>query len=576
MTVGTWIIDLQNRTDGTAIKYKKNNNTWEKISWSDYLNKTISLATQITKLGFQRKDHIGILSATRWEWIITDMAIIGSGLISVPLYANLSDDDLLYIINHSEIKLLIIENINYLKQIDRIKDKFIKPILIKQFEDFDFDLLPEEKEKDFFMNSCAKINTNDIATLVYTSGTSGTPKGVILIHESIVSEVTEIFQTVGVKSTYTALTFLPYAHVMGRAEIWGSCFIGHTLAFAESIDKIKTNLTEVQPDFIIAVPRIFEKFYAAVLAKVETSPLKQKLFKEALLIAEEIEKYRQTKQTIPWFLLLKHETICRLAFEPIKKAFGGKLLFAVSGGAPLAKDLILFFSYCGIQILEGYGLTETCAAISVNTRNNFQPGTVGNLIGDVEIKFADDGEILIKSKKCMLGYFKNPKATAEVMKDGYFATGDIGELTPTGQLKITDRKKDLIKTANGKYVAPQKLEGLLKQESLISQVLIHGDQKKFITAIISIEENQLKQWAQNENLNSQQTQELYENPALRVRIQKQIQLTNSKLASHEAIKKFEIVGDSWTIENGCLTPSLKIKRKFLETKYSQLLTEMYE
>ena len=575
MTVGTWIINLQNRTDGTAIKYKKNN-TWEKISWSDYLNKTISLATQITKLGFQRKDHIGILSATRWEWIITDMAIIGSGLISVPLYANLSDDDLLYIINHSEIKLLIIENISYLKQIDRIKDKFINPIIIKQFEDFDFDILPDEKEKDFFLNSCAKINTNDIATLVYTSGTSGTPKGVILIHESIVSEVTEIFHTVGVKSTYTALTFLPYAHVMGRAEIWGSCFIGHTLAFAESIDKIKTNLTEVQPDFIIAVPRIFEKFYAAVLAKVETSHLKQKLFKEALLIAEEIEKYRQTKQTIPWFLLLKHETICHFAFEPIKKAFGGKLLFAVSGGAPLAKDLILFFSYCGIQILEGYGLTETCAAISVNTRNNFQPGTVGNLIGDVKIKFADDGEILIKSKKCMLGYFKNPKATAEVMKDGYFATGDIGELTPTGQLKITDRKKDLIKTANGKYVAPQKLEGLLKQESLISQVLIHGDQKKFITAIISIEENQLKQWAQNENLSSQQTQELYENPALRVRIQKQIQLTNSKLASHEAIKKFEIVGDSWTIENGCLTPSLKIKRKFLETKYSQLLAVMYE
>ena len=575
MTVGTWLIDLQNRSDGTAIKYK-NNNSWKKISWSEYLNKTISLALQIKKLGFKQKDHIGILSSTRWEWIITDMAIVGSGLVSVPLYANLSDGDLLYIINHSEIKLLIIENTTYLKQIDRIKSQFINPILIKKFEDFEFDTLPTEQEKDFFINLCAKINTNDVATLVYTSGTSGTPKGVVLIHESIVSEVTEIFQTVGVKPNYTALTFLPYAHVMGRTEIWGSCFIGHTLAFAESIDKIKDNLIEIQPDFIIAVPRIFEKFYAAVLAKIETQPLKQKLFNEALSIAAEVAKFRQTKQTIPWVLLLKYETICRLAFEPIRKAFGGKLLFAVSGGAPLAKDIALFFSYCGVQILEGYGLTETCAAVSINTRYNFQPGTVGNLIGDVEIKFAADGEILIKSKKCMQGYFKNPEATAEVFKNGYFSTGDIGELTATGQLKITDRKKDLIKTANGKYVAPQKLEGLLKQESLISQVLIHGDQKKFISAIVSIEETPLKDWAANQKITFQQTEELYDNPTLRIRIQQQIKKTNANLASHEAIKKFEIVSDSWTIENGCLTPSLKIKRKFLESKYSKLISEMYD
>ena len=575
MTLGTWIIDLQNRSDGTAIKYK-GHDSWKKISWSEYLNKTISLASQIKELGFKRKEHIGILSSTRWEWVITDMAIIGSGMVTVPLYANLSDEDLLYIINHSEIALLIMENDSYSKQIDRIKAKFIKPVILKKFEDFDFELQANDTEKDFFINSCAKIKLSDVATLVYTSGTSGTPKGVVIIHESIVSEVTEIFQAVGVKPHHIALTFLPYAHVMGRVEVWGSCYIGHTLAFAESIEKIKNNLTEIKPDFIIAVPRIFEKFYAAVLAKVETQPFKQKLFNEALLVATEVAKYRQTMQTIPWLLLLKHETLCKLAFEPIKKAFGGKLLFAVSGGAPLAKDLTSFFSFCGIQILEGYGLTETCAAVAINTPFNFHPGTVGNLIGDVKIKFASDGEILIKSKKCMQGYFKNPEATAEVLKDGYFATGDIGELTTTGQLKITDRKKDLIKTANGKYVAPQKLEGLLKQESLISQVLIHGDQKKFISAVICIEEAQIKSWAENQKLDFEKTEDLYENPALRIRIQKQIQLTNASLASHEAIKKFEIVSDGWTVENGCLTPSLKIKRKFLEKKYSKLIDEMYE
>ncbi len=575
MTVGRWLIDLQKRPDGVAIKYKQND-SWKEISWSEYLVKIVSLASQISELGYQRKDHIGILSSTRWEWIITDMALIGSGIVSVPLYANLSDEDLLFIINHSDIKLLIIESDKYLAQIDRIKNKFIRKIEIKTFDNFQFDLVTSDQDKESFLKSCDKINIKDVATLVYTSGTSGTPKGVTLTHESVVSEVTEIFETVGIKPSFTALTFLPYAHVMGRAEIWGSCYIGHTLAFAESIDKIKMNLQEIKPDFIIAVPRIFEKFYAGILAKIETQPLKSKIFNKAIELATTVERYRKTKQTIPWLLLLQYETLSKIAFAPVKKAFGGNLLFAVSGGAPLATDLTLFFSYCGIQVLEGYGLTETCAAISVNTPNSFNPGTVGNLIGEVQIKFAADGEILVKSKKCMKEYYKNPEATTEVFHDGYFATGDIGELTASGQLKITDRKKDLIKTANGKYVAPQKLEGLLKQEPLISQVLIHGDQKKYIAAVISIEDFQIKEWAHAQGIPFEKIEDLYQNPALRLRIQKQIQLVNTHLASHEAIKKFEITHEAWTIENGCLTPSLKIKRKYLEKKYAEVLDEMYE
>lgn len=575
MTLGNWLIQIQNRPTGDAIKYNKESQ-WHTISWSSYLEKIISIAAQINHAGFKKGQHIGLLSSTRWEWSIFDLAILGAQQITVPFYPNQSDADLLFIINHSEIDLIIVENTNYQKQIERISSQFTKNVTVKKFEEFDFDATATDEEKSTFFASCADIKPKDMATLVYTSGTTGTPKGAVLLHEAIVSEVTELFKLVGIKPTFTALTFLPMAHVMGRVELWGSCYNGHTLAYAESIDKIKDNLADIKPDFMVAVPRIFEKVYAGIMAKVETQPLKQKLFEKAVEIASEVSKYRERRETVPWALLLQYETLCRVVFAPIKKAFGGQLQFAVSGGAPLAKDLTYFFSYCGIKVLEGYGLTETCAAITVNTPYNFHPGTVGNPVGEVEIKFADDGEILVKSKKIMKEYYKNPEATKAVFKDGYFATGDIGEFTSTGQLKITDRKKDLIKTAGGKYVAPQKLEGLLKQEPLIAQVLIHGDQKKFISAIISVEEPAVKAWAEAQQIPFADVSELYQNPALRLRIQKQVQKTNSEIANFEAIKKFEIVSDTWSVENGSLTPSLKVKRKVIETKYAELIAEMYE
>lgn len=576
MTIGKWLLDIPNRGDKIAIKYKKESQ-WHHISWADSLTKIISIADQIKNLGLNKKSHVGLLSSTRWEWSTFDLALLGSGKITVPFYPNQSDADLLFIINHSEVSLMIVENIHFQKQLERIRPQFLKDVMIKTFEDFDFDAVPSEHAKTEFFNSCAALKPKQMATLVYTSGTTGVPKGAVLLHESIVSEVEEIFKLVGIKSNFTALTFLPMAHVMGRVELWGSCFNGHTLAYAESIEKLKNNLLDIQPDFLIAVPRIFEKVYASIMAQVETQPLKQKLFTKAIEIAAQVLKYRERREVVPWTILLQYETLCRVVFAPIKKAFGGKLQFAVSGGAPLAKDLAYFYSYCGIQVLEGYGLTETCAAVTVNTPFNFNPGTVGIPIGEVKIKFAADGEVLIKSKKVMKEYYKNPEATAAVFTDdGYFMTGDIGEMTNQGQLKITDRKKDLIKTAGGKYVAPQKLEGLLKHDPLIGQVLIHGDQKKFISAIISVEPAQVEAWAKAQGISYSDVSEIYENPALRLRIQRQIKKTNDEIANYEAIKKFEIVSDMWTVENGGLTPSMKVKRKFIEAKYVDLITEMYE
>jgi long-chain acyl-CoA synthetase len=308
----------------------------------------------------------------------------------------------------------------------------------------------------------------------------------------------------------------------------------------------------------------------------KTFKINNAFFPAAPCVAPVVHNNPKTNTTVPWSLLLKYAALYKLAFSPVREAFGGNLKFAISGGAPLDSTITNFFFNAGIPVLEGYGLTETCGAITVNSLLHHMTGTVGQPIGDVKIKIADDGEILVKSRKCMKEYYKNPEETAQAIKNGYFYTGDIGEFTTGGFLKITDRKKDLIKTAGGKYVAPQKLEGLLKQEPLISQVLIHGDQKKYIIALITIDRPQLELWAKNSNISYQDIDELLASPVLKSRIQKHVQLCNTKLASFEAIKRFEILRDEWTVENGALTQSLKAKRKFLERKYSDLIAEIYD
>ncbi len=574
MTITDWLKSREFESS-LAVQFKVEGE-WKTFKWSEYIDKIISAAFNLKLIGLTKKDHIGLMSATRWEWAALDMAILASQAVTVPMYPNLSDDDLTFIINQSDIKILIIEDEEQFGQVNRIKKNFDREIKLIRLGEIHFDDEFSATERKAFFTTASAIKPKDRATIVYTSGTTGQPKGAVLLHSALVSEVVEAFDLFGIKPGFKSLTFLPFAHVLGRIEHWGSCYRGYTIAYAESIEKIKSNLLEIQPDFLIAVPRIFEKVYAGIMSQVESQPIKQQLFSTAIALAKEVVQYRQTKQPIPWKLLLKYEAFSQIAFSGIKKAFGGNLKFAVSGGAPLSPQMADFFSYCGINILEGYGLTETCAAVCVNQLMDNQPGTVGRPIGDVEIKFADDGEILVKSKKCFVEYYKNPEATKETLANGFFSTGDIGEMTERGFLKITDRKKDLIKTAGGKYVAPQKLEGLLKQDPLVSHVLIHGDQKKFVSALISIDDFQLKQWAETQQIKFEDIGELFSNPVLKLRLQKLIQTVNSNLASFESIKKFELTQDPWTVENGCLTQSLKVKRKFIEKKYAELITEMYE
>lgn len=558
----TWLNRVRVRNQVAAISYKDSETKqWIHFTPEQYLKKIIALQKQLelfSENGNLKNKTVALISNTRWEWAAIDIAAIAGGALLAPLYANLNDEDVTYILNHSEADIVVLETKKHLEQFHRIEKQLIKkinPIIIDDLK-IDSDQITE-KDVDDFIENAGLVQLEDPITIIYTSGTTGQPKGVLMQLQALISEVTETFGLFQISEKETSLSFLPYAHVMGRIEHWGSCAIGYRLAFAESIETLRNDLVTIQPDFLVAVPRIFEKIYAGILNKVETKPLNKKLFDQALNVSEKINYFRQTKQTPPFSLILQFEVLSKVVFAPVRKAFGGKLRFAISGGAPLGAELGQFFANMGIKVLEGYGLTETFAAITVNTESQWRLGTVGRPIGDVDIRFDEDGEILVKSKKILKEYYKNPEATSEAFTDGYFRTGDIGEYTSDGFLKITDRKKDLIKTAGGKYVAPQKLEGLLKQDPLIAQVLIIGDQRKYISAVISVEVS-----TENVELTF-------------VKVKKQIQKVNSTLASYDAIKKFEIVFEAWTVDNGSLTPSMKIKRKILEKRYAELIEKMY-
>jgi long-chain acyl-CoA synthetase len=362
---------------------------------------------------------------------------------------------------------------------------------------------------------------------------------------------------------------------MGRIEHWGNAYIGFTMAYAESVERVRANLGEVRPTILISVPRIFEKIYSAISAQMEASPVKKKIFTWAVGVGRQITDLKVTRQVVPLELLATFQLAKKLVLNKVTDAFGGRLRFAISGGAPLSQDISSFFHAAGILILEGYGLTETTAAITVNTPFNYRFGSVGRPIGDTELKIADDGEILVRGQKVMKEYYENPEATAEAFEGGWFHTGDIGEILQGGDLKITDRKKDLLKTAGGKYVAPQKLEGLLKQHPLIAHSLICGDQKKYIVALLTLDPAYLQSLAKAENENFTDWQQLVGSPWVQDIVRDIVAETNSHLANHESIKRYMILPKEFTVEGGELTPSLKLKRKLLTKTFAREIDSLY-
>lgn len=577
---------------------------WLSLTWEEYRQLVESLAAGLQSMGLRKGDRVAIMSNSRIEWAALDLAIMGLGGVTVPVYPSSTPTDVTFVLASCQAKIFFVENEDVLKRLrahwhtnppPRGPEKIAlieTPVTGEPQSPrsqngataaalFTVDAIQKLGETalrsspTLYALAVDEVSADDVATIIYTSGTTGDPKGVVHTHAQALSEVAEAFPLLGVSSNDVTLTFLPFAHVLGRIEIWGHAVIGYTMGFAESLERLKQGFIAIQPTLIVAVPRIFEKIHAGILAQADISPLRRKAFDWALEVGRQVSVCKQNKKAIPLDVALRYAAARKLVFDSIHERLGGRLRFAVCGGAPLSRPIAEFFHAAGILILEGYGLTETTAAVCVNTPFDYCFGTVGKPIGDVKVRFAEDGEILIHSRKVMREYLDDPKSTAEFLKDGWFYTGDIGKLDSKGHLVITDRKKDLIKTAGGKYVAPQRLEGFVKLSPFISHVHIHGDNRKFCIALLTLAIENIQPWAAEAGITNTDLEGLSRNAKVKELIRRAIADANTHLAPFETIKNFAILPIDFTVDSGELTPSLKVKRKFVDEQYKDVIDALY-
>ncbi len=577
--------------DRPAFSYKKDNQ-WVDISWKDFFERAKCIASALIHMGFKKGNTAAIYSYNRLEWVLADLGILLAGGVSITVYHSLPFNQASYIINDSESIFVFAENKAIIEEMkekrteipnvqkvisfdDGVKEgDFV--ISFKTFEDLGRSYL-KNYEKQIEEN-IEKIKLDDIATMVYTSGTTGVPKGVIQTHLNHLSMVEMLYDIGDIREDDVCLLFLPLAHSFAKAVEYVHPRFGIKIAFAESIDKVIDNLAEVKPTIFPSVPRVFEKIYAKVKSNAESSPIKKKIFDWALSVGKKYGDYKIKGQKPPLGLSIKHKIAHKLVFSKIHERVGGRIRFFISGGAPLSKEIAEFLWSVGLLVLEGYGLTETTPAISINTTREFKFGTVGKPLKWVEVKIAEDGEILARGPNIAKGYWKKPKETEEVFKpDGWFHTGDIGLIDEDGFLKITDRKKDLIKTAGGKYVAPQPIENAIKAGSpLISQAVVIGDARPYCVALITLNKDEVLNFAKAKGLDTSKSyEEIINDPLIISEIQKVIDGVNSNLASFERIKKFRIIPQDFMIEDGSLTPTLKVKRKVIMERYKDIINEMY-
>lgn len=560
----------------------KINGTWVKTSTKQFIDKGYQISKALVAMGLNEGDKVAIISNNRPEWNITDIGIMMAGCINVPIYPTISAKDYAFIFNDSQVKICFVSDVDLLAKVNEIKDSV--PTLTHVVS---FNKIEDTEHLDEFINRGKDINDDeierrkshikaeDLATLIYTSGTTGNPKGVMLSHDNIVSNVYGSRKRLPVDQYSKAVSFLPLCHIYERMVLYLFMYTGVSIYYAESMDTIGDNIREVQPQVFTAVPRLLEKVYDRIIAKgTELTGIKKKLFFWAVEVAEEWEPYGANGA----FYGLKHKIADKLIFSKWREALGGNVKAVASGSAALQPRLARIFNAAGVPVLEGYGLTETSPVASVNTFDNrgFMIGTVGRPLDKVEIKIAEDGEILIKGPNVMMGYYNRPDLTAEVMdSDGWFHTGDIGMFIDGQYLKITDRKKEIFKTSGGKYIAPQPMENKFKASRFIDQIMVIGENEKHPAALIVPEFAFCKDWCKRKGFNLNTNQELAESPELKKRIWEEIAEFNKDYGNFEQIKKIELCSTPWTIETEELTPSLKLKRKIILKKYSHLVDAIY-
>ncbi len=585
---------VMKKPEATAIGwiYKNELKTYR---YDHYASLVAAIANNLNAKGLRKGDRLAILADTCKEWHLVDIACMCVGIVVIPIYHTYVESEIQYILNHSKAKFLFLDNNVQFKKILQIKNNL--PHLESIFHLHEVDRLEELGKSSFtfhelttsneeeassmsrFKKNTEFVHEDDLATVVYTSGTTGEPKGAVITHRAISAMLFNLRSSLSgaIGKDDRNLCFLPLSHVFGRADSLLHLPFGLEVIYAEGIDKILRNLNLATPTMLLAVPRIFEKFYAKVMSTFDEGPLyKKKLFEWAMKVSNQYFSKIEKDLAPTSFEIIERNLAYKLVFSKIYEKFGGKIRFFVSGGAPLSVDIIKFLRNSNLTVLEGYGLTETIAPCTVNPPSKQIAGTVGIPVGDVQVDFASDGEILIKSEALFSGYLDNPTATEESFDQGWFKTGDIGVMTAEGYLMITDRKKDIIITAGGKNVAPQKIENMMKLKKYITHFMVIGDKRNYLTGVVGIDKESFQEDFEKLGIKSTDTvTQIAMNPKVIAAIKQQVDEVNEELARFESIKKIFIAPTEFSVESGEITPSLKLKKKVLMEKFKEEINAMY-
>ena len=566
----------------------KKDGAWKTISTAEFEIAVRRLSLGFQALGLKPGDRVALLSENRPEWVMADFAALTAGGVTVPIYTSLLPDQIRYIVDDAGATIVVCSGRDLLRKVEAVRSALpsVEHVVLLEGEAPEgtlalADVLDrgkrlEETSPGLFERSAKAVRPEDLASIIYTSGTTGVAKGVMLSHGNFVSNITSLVSVIDFRSTDTALSFLPLSHVLERTAAFIFIHRGSTIAYAESIEAVAANLVEVRPHVVISVPRLFEKIYARVMDQVLAgSRLKRAIFVWALGTGKKYAAKVIAREPVPKALAFKRGLAQKLVFSKITARTGGRMRFFVCGGAPLSNDITEFFYAMGLVILPGYGLTETSPVLTGNTFENYRFGTVGKAIPDVDLRIAEDGEILARGPNVMMGYYKNEADTREVMKDGWLHTGDIGRFDDDGFLIITDRKKDMIVTSGGKNIAPQPIESLIQSSPYIANAVVVGSSRRFISALIVPDFDKLESQARAKGIPFRDRAELCRRTEMIDFLLDEVNRVTPDLASYERVKKIAVLDRDFEMGLGEVTPTLKVKRNIVEQKYADLIEALY-
>ena len=568
-----------------AVILTKESGSYEPISSRELERRVANVHLALRAAGIGRGDKFAMISENRWEWAVADFAMVTAGIVSVPIYPTLPPEQVRYLLEHSESRGIFCSTPEQVQKVLQVRDELPGLSLVVSFDSVDADGVvslqsmiggesPGEEGRRQFQSAMDAAEPGDLATIIYTSGTTGVPKGVMLSNSNLATNIRD--STIDVVTSDTAISFLPLSHVAERIADYVYFNSGATVAYAESLETVAVNMGEVRPTVGVGVPRFYEKVHGRVMAAMAAAPaIRRNLFNWAVGVGKAATPYRLAGKPLPGLLGLKHAIADKLVFQKLRGRLGGRLRFLVSGAAPLASHLAEFFYAVGIHICEGYGLTETSPLVSINSLENTKFGTVGRIIPNVDVRIAEDGEILVRGPNIMQGYYKMERQTAEVMDGDWFHTGDIGEIDDEGFLSITDRKKDMFKTSGGKYIVPAPIENRLKGSPLVETAVVIAQARKFPSALIVPDFDALRAWADSEGIAAADNEQLCADRSVRRRMMAEVEDLCSGMAQFEKIKKISLIPQDFSIDGGELTPTMKVKRKQVNEKYAEQIEAIY-